>query len=181
MGRRQTIDREHVLEVAEQIVASQGAAALTIDAVAKAAGITKGGVQSCFGTKEAMIAAMLKRWMSDDDRRFAEAAGSNPALVDRILAHVETTHQHDDAGHARAASLLAVLLQTPEHLADVRRWYERRTEGLQTDDAEARYARLAFLATEGAFLLRFLGLLSIDQETWNNIFVDIRKLIPPGQ
>jgi AcrR family transcriptional regulator len=60
MGRRQTIDREKVLAVAEDIVGQRGAAALTIDAVAKAAGITKGGVQSAFGTKEALIAAMLR-------------------------------------------------------------------------------------------------------------------------
>lgn len=44
MGRQRIIDREKVLEAAEEIVINQGATALTIDAVAKAMGISKGGV-----------------------------------------------------------------------------------------------------------------------------------------
>lgn len=43
MGRRKTIDREVLLDAAEHIVTTHGAAALTIDALAKAVGITKGG------------------------------------------------------------------------------------------------------------------------------------------
>lgn len=42
MGKTRTIDRDHVLDMAEQIVGEQGAAALSIDALAKAAGISKG-------------------------------------------------------------------------------------------------------------------------------------------
>ncbi len=52
MGRKRTIDRDWVLTVAERIVGERGASALTIDAVANAAGITKGGVQSSFGTRK---------------------------------------------------------------------------------------------------------------------------------
>ena len=51
-GRPRTIDRDKVLDAAEDIVMAQGASGLTFDALAKAAGITKGGLQYCFGTKE---------------------------------------------------------------------------------------------------------------------------------
>ena len=78
MGRRRTIDRDHVLAVAEGIVAQRGAAALTIDAVAKAAGISKGGVQSSFGTKEGLIAAMLQYWLQDYAQRARALAGDDP-------------------------------------------------------------------------------------------------------
>lgn len=57
MGRQRSIDRDKVLDIAEEIVATQGAAGLTIDAVAKAMGISKGGVQYCFGSKDALIDA----------------------------------------------------------------------------------------------------------------------------
>lgn len=43
MGRQRSIDRDKVLDTAEEIVATRGAAGLTIDAVAKAMGISKGG------------------------------------------------------------------------------------------------------------------------------------------
>ncbi len=44
MGRQRTIDREKLLEAIFDIVMEQGAAALTIDTVAKKMGISKGGV-----------------------------------------------------------------------------------------------------------------------------------------
>lgn len=43
MGRQRSIDRNKVLDVAENIVHQQGVTALTIDAVAKAMGILKAG------------------------------------------------------------------------------------------------------------------------------------------
>lgn len=177
MGRRKTIDRDRVLDVAEGIVATQGAAALTIGAVAVAAGITKGGVQSCFGTKEAMIAAMLKRWLAEDDRRFAAAGGSATTPPERIRAHVETTHRLDEASHARAVGLLSALLQAPEHLQAARDWYADRLRGLRPAQAGDRRARLAFLAAEGATLLRFSGLLPMTRQEWDDIFADIRHLL----
>lgn len=177
MGRRKTIDRDHVLDIAEEIVASRGAGALSIGAVAETAGISKGGVQSCFGTKEAMIAAMLDRWMVEDERRFRQIAGPNPSPLERIKAHVEATRSYDEFAQTRVASLLATLLQQPEHVAATSRWYEGRLEGLERDSDEARRAKLAFLANEGAFYLRFLGLLPIDSDEWQAMFADIQDLL----
>ena len=45
MSKPRSIDRDLVLDMAEKIVTENGPAALTFDAVARAAGITKGGVQ----------------------------------------------------------------------------------------------------------------------------------------
>lgn len=51
MGRQRSIDRDKVLDIAEEIVATQGAAGLTIDAVAKAMGISKGGCSIALAAK----------------------------------------------------------------------------------------------------------------------------------
>lgn len=79
MGRRRTIDRDQLLDAAEAVIAREGAAGLTIDAVAKEMGITKGGVQYCFGTKDALstrsssagarpTTACSKRWQGSSRR-----------------------------------------------------------------------------------------------------------------
>eukprot|EP01031_Cornospumella_fuschlensis_P052777 gene52777-64487_t len=89
MGRRPTINRNDVLQAAEHIVATRGAAALTIEAVATAAGISKGGVQSCFGTKEALIGAMLDRWFEDYAAGLKAAlAGGEDSPAARMAGHV---------------------------------------------------------------------------------------------
>jgi AcrR family transcriptional regulator len=176
MGRRRTIDRDKVLEVAEDIVSASGAAALTIDAVAKAAGITKGGVQSCFGTKEALVAAMLDRLMVAQQQRFEELAGSVPSRLARIAAHVRSTQEDVDSSNGRAAGLLTILLQSPRHLDQTMAWYRDRSGGLAVSGESERKARLAFLAAEGAFFLRFFGLMPMSRETWNDIFDDVADL-----
>ncbi|CDZ40714.1 Transcriptional regulator, TetR family [Neorhizobium galegae bv. officinalis] len=182
MGARHTVDKDRVIALAEGIVSERGAAALTIDAVAKAAGITKGGVQSSFGTKDALIAAMLDKWMSEDDRRFRDYLGDGPASPARkVAAHVKVTHQQDEATHSRAVSLLVSLLQSTEHLESARRWYARRIDGLQDDNENDERALLAFLAAEGAFFLKFLKLIDIDQDRWDRIFTLIDKLLVHGE
>ena len=173
MGRRKTIDRDEVLRVAEEIVATGGVGSLTIDAVATAAGITKGGVQSCFKNKESLIDAMLKRWQKTYDSSIESLAGEEAAPEARIAAHVESTRVYDAASQGKAASLLAALIDSPDHLQSVRGWYRKRLEGIDVSTEEGRRARLAFLATEGAFFLRFFGFMDIDEAEWQTLFADI--------
>lgn len=178
MGRRKKIDREVLLNAAEQIVTAHGAAALTIDALAKAVGITKGGVQYSFSTKDNLIDAMFERWEASYDEPFHEIAGDHPQPLTTVHAHIEATMRSDEASTAKAAGLLAALQQTPEHLKSTQIWYRERIAGLDTTTEEGRQARLAFLATEGAFVLRFFGLMDIGEDEWKDIFNDILASLP---
>ena len=178
MGRQPTIDRNRVLDVAERLVGERGAAALTIDAVASAAGISKGGVQSCFGTKETMIAAMLDRWFKEyaaDIETFL--AGRTDSMSARVTAHADVSLNTVGDSAQRAATLVVSLLQSPEQLGAIRDWYADRFEGLFAAGDAARHLRLALLATEGAVLLRYFGLAEISPQEWTMIRSDLRALI----
>lgn len=67
MGRKPTISRDRLLDLAEEIVCSGGGSALTIGALAQAAGISKGGVQYSFATKDDLVRAVIDRWTSQFD------------------------------------------------------------------------------------------------------------------
>lgn len=174
MARPKTVDREHVLNAAERIVANRGAGALSIGAVAEAAGISKGGVQSTFGTREGLIAAMLDRWLETDQQAYTELLGDDGGPRNRLLAHLETTRRADETGLHKTAGLLAALMESPEHLAAVRKWYSARLPSNDVTSEQERKERLAFLAIEGAFFLRFFGLVEMDQDVWEATFQDIR-------
>lgn len=176
MGRNKTIDRDAVLDVAEHIVRQAGAAGLTIDAVARAAGISKGGVQSCFGSKDALIEAMFSRWEQGYLQHFQRIAGASADPLTRVRAHVEATHRLDEVSNAKAAGLMTALLQSPEHLGGTRAWYRERIDGLDFSKAADRQAFLAFCATEGAFMLRFFGLMEMSSARWEEVFADIQGL-----
>lgn len=53
--------RNKLLEAAAHIILTQGAAHLTLDQVAQAAGISKGGLLHHFPTKEALLIGLLQR------------------------------------------------------------------------------------------------------------------------
>lgn len=177
MSRPRTIDRDAVLDAAEHIVVTRGAAELTFDAVARTAGITKGGVQSCFGHKEGLVAAMLQRWNEDYERARTAAGKAHPAStpVERHVAVTATA----DALNARSAGLLAALLQSKDQLGWVRDWYAAHRAEMGTTD-DGRRARLAFLACEGAFMLRHFGLMEMRDDEWAEVFHDIARCAKPA-
>ena len=72
MGRPPKISRDGLLDVAEEIVRSRGGGALTIGALAQAAGISKGGVQYSFASKDAIIRGLIGRWTSQFDALFED-------------------------------------------------------------------------------------------------------------
>ena len=58
---RPPLAREKVLDAFEQILIEEGERAATMDATAKAAGVSKGGLLYHFGTKEALESAIIDR------------------------------------------------------------------------------------------------------------------------
>ncbi|MCJ8140859.1 TetR/AcrR family transcriptional regulator [Falsirhodobacter halotolerans] len=177
MGRTRSVDRDNLLDVAEDIVRTQGAAALTIDALAKAVGITKGGVQYTFPSKAALIDAICVRWMESYEALFARMVKPDPEPIDLVRAHVGATFCDEDPSLAKAASLMIGMLQSPEFMAATRAWYGARLRNLDPSTEEGRRARLAFLAAEGAFCLRYLGLMHMDDGDWTSIFADIQSTL----
>lgn len=179
MGRPQHIDRSAVLDAAEQIVLSRGAAELTIDAVARAAGITKGGVQYCFGTKQGLIEAMVERWCRDFQAEIDEVTSPDADPVCAVTGYIDATAQINKTSRARAAGLIAMLLQSPEHMHSVRDWYSKHLQGLDTSTPAGRRARVAFMAVEGAFVLHTFRFMDMTEADWLELISDIKAILPP--
>jgi AcrR family transcriptional regulator len=172
-GRPRSIDRDKLLDAAEALVVNTGAAALSFDAVAKAAGITKGGVQYAFGTRDNLIRAMITRWGEAFDAEVAELTGPDPSPRALIRGHLAATRDADEAEHSRSAVMMTALLQHPDQLSATRDWYNSRLAGLDLARPEDRQVALAFLAGEGAFLLKAFGLIDLNSTQWKVLFEDM--------
>ncbi|SJN09248.1 hypothetical protein CZ787_01095 [Halomonas citrativorans] len=73
--------------------------------------------------------------------------------------------------------MLATLVSSGYASSEMQNWYRVRMDGLEANDRESRQRRLAYLAAEGAFLLRNLVGLRIDDDKWASIFRDIDKMV----
>ena len=72
VGRPRTIDRESVLDAAQAVAARDGAAYLTLEAVATEAGISKASVLYDYKNKQALMRAVIERRIAAEDARIQE-------------------------------------------------------------------------------------------------------------
>jgi AcrR family transcriptional regulator len=131
--------RHKVLEAAVAIVAREGAAHLTIDAVAAQAGLSKGGVLYHFPSKRALLDGMLERLLDDSETRSAyhrQQTGS------RLAAWIETEREQSAQERATALALLANAAEDPSLLDPARRMiaetFEEVSRESQPDPAAGR-------------------------------------------
>ena len=178
MGRRQSIDRGDLLDAAERVVLREGAVNLTIDAVAKEAQVSKGGVLYAFATKDALIDAMFVRAFAAFDA-IAEGviadAGESPE--NRVRGHVLASREADKLVTERSIVLIVNFIRSPQYRQGATAYYRGIFDRLDVASPAGRKARLALLACEGALLLRGFDLYPLSESDWQAIHADIVELL----
>jgi AcrR family transcriptional regulator len=141
--------RARLLDAAVAVIRRDGAAALTLDAVAAEAGVSKGGVLYHFASKRALIDGLVARWLDDFE---AQLDG------DDLLASYVRACQLDPARSASEFGMLAGLMDEPRMLALARERYARWTERMLAGAGDPVDAWLVRLAADGLWYSDLLGL-----------------------
>jgi AcrR family transcriptional regulator len=163
MGRKRTIDQEQILNAAEFVVARDGAARLTLEAVADRAGVSKASVIYDFKSKQALIEAVIRRAVRNDNAfndGVTEGLGNITSSVirGRIVAASEP---FPDEFRAVALNLCAALAQDAQLRTAIQVNQTAVIDRIMKTSANPRGALLAYLALEGLKLLE-----SLDYHTW---------------
>ena len=155
MGRR-TDTRKRLLDAAASVVRRDGAKALTLDAVAAEAGVSKGGLLYHFKTKRDLLDAMLEGWVEEFGTEIAAAEEG------KGFAHgyVKASDMTGWAATERAIEfgLLAAMVDEPATLERVRARYAAWQNQLVAQAADPVDATVARLAADGLWLNDLLGL-----------------------
>jgi AcrR family transcriptional regulator len=152
--------RARVLDAAERLVLETGAGHLTLDAVAKCAGLSKGGLLYHFPTKDSLLEAMLARFLSDVDAQIATrcARGKGaPTHLDEFRERVRVLLEPSPRRRAGAA-LLAASADKPALMAHCRRSYREFVDEIATLPGGFERAALVQLAVDGLVLGELLQL-----------------------
>jgi len=158
MGRKRAIDQEAVLDAAERIVARDGAANLTIDAVAKEAGITKASVLYDHKSKQALIEAVVDRAFRRDADLHGQceaAIKSNTDLAIKGRLSAAATPPPEDF-RAAALNLSAALTLDVSLRKKMQDSQSAVIARLRQTSKSPRGAVLAYLALEGLKFLEHL-------------------------
>src|SRR5919108_3642342 len=165
----QTIDL--ILTAAERVVIRDGVMRLTIDAVARGAKLSKGGVLYHFSTKEALIQAMLERLIQYCEREIAAHQHHDTEPGSWTRAYVRKTSEPmlaypGEADFPRSkevgAGLVAAATTNPQLLEPLRERFRAWQQAIERDGIDPARATVIRLAVDGLWFAELLGIWSLD-------------------
>jgi AcrR family transcriptional regulator len=160
--------RTRILDAAERIVQAKGVPALTLEAAAREAGISKGGLLYHFASKEAMLSGLVERLAQsirmDFDAVLAMQTGPCPA-TSAVFAWAfdhpdQVCEEHQRAG----AVFLAVFHHDPAMLAPIRAVFAHMRDRLREDALPPGHALAIMAASDGLFFGQLFGMYEQKEE-----------------
>jgi AcrR family transcriptional regulator len=157
-GRGSSPTREAILRAADRVVVVKGVSGMTLEAVAREAGVSKGGLLYHFPSKEALIGGMIGRLIE----------GFTEALSRELAREKHSASGRWSRAYARAsftgdrwyldvsAGLLAAVAEDPALLDPVRRGFEDGQRWAERDGIDPAVATLVRLAADGLFFAELL-------------------------
>lgn len=156
--------RERLLDAAESVVIEQGVSAMTLEAVAARAGISKGGLLYHFPSKDAIVMGMVSRIASIVQERFAaglanEAPGQGRHA--RALLHMMLDTEGSLAPRLQrvAGPLLGAVSSNPKMLEPMQRFFQSMHQGMLDDGFPADRSWLVLAALDGLKYWKIFGIL----------------------
>ncbi|WP_044564788.1 TetR/AcrR family transcriptional regulator [Azospirillum sp. B4] len=164
--------RAAVIQAALAIIARDGAGKLTLDAIARESGISKGGVMHQFRTKQAVLEALLEHQMvySADVTRthLAELGPDHPEA--QLVAQIETLRHVVSDPHSVAFALLGAMAEDPQLLTNVRAEIAPVVEMIREEATDPDLATLRWVAAQGLAVTTIFGISPLGEQERERLF-----------
>lgn len=175
MPRYQKLDRDQLLDATLRVILEQGPHEVTFGNIAAAAGVTKGGIQSNFGTKEKLIDALFDRWSRDLDSKIAMLAAENKSLspLEVFLQACLGTNQDN---YQQDAAMFILMSFDKKHRQMSQQWIANKLKQFDLDEKTASPERLKFVTLQSLVIVRSLGLMPFSDGNWKEIYDQLDNL-----
>ncbi|MBC8078602.1 MAG: TetR family transcriptional regulator [Chloroflexales bacterium] len=153
--------RAALLAAAFTVIKHDGLNALTLDAVAHTAGVSKGGLLYHFPSREALVTAMISSPIEEFERALVErlrAAGYDRTPGAWLRAYIEANMDVVEHGADQSAALLAAVATRPDMLDPIREHTVAWQRRLEDDGLDPTLATIIRLAVDGLFMAELLDL-----------------------
>lgn len=146
--------RERVLDAYTELLLDGGPAAATLDAVARKAGISKGGLLHHFGSKEALLQGLLDRLRVGGDAEIQEAVASS---ADIVRSYLEASASTDDEVSQTYLAVMHLTGESDQVTEAIRYFLNLWRDTLQADIKDPVYTRMVQLIGDGLYLHALAG------------------------
>lgn len=158
MNTKSARTKQQIVLAAARVITQTGIQTLTLDAVAAAAGISKGGLLYHFPSKEALIIGMIDLFIEQFDRNLIAKLGSTSETPNAwIRAYIVTSLEAVSGEFELSAALMAAVEVNPALLDPLREryayWQSKFDQAVNPS-----LARIIRLAIDGWWITNLLGL-----------------------
>ena len=151
--------REKLLDAAADLISKHSVQELTLEAVAAAAGVTKGGLIYHFKTKDELLGTLVERMIDQlDQRNRAKAAKRGNTTGALLLALIDDTFDMPRSEKLLLTNLLAAATNYPHLLEPVQQSFARWYSEFADAGPPAGLALAIAAALDGLSLLELLNL-----------------------
>lgn len=176
--------RDSILDAAQQVAAELGAGHVTLDAVAKTAGLSKGGVLYHFPNKDSLVNGMLER-LIEQNRTLMQ----HHAVLDEVQPY-PATHSlmltqrtfHQTLSAPAAMAILAASAEKPELLDPLRAYLQELRQAMQAEPGDLDLKLLLWAAADGLLFQQLLDISPLppsERPRLENRLVELaRELLP---
>lgn len=157
--------RSQLLNVAIELIVSEGYESLTLDKVAKRAGVSKGGLQYHFSSKAVLLRGVCDSLREMFEPMFNEALAQEPESPKQATrAYIRVCFAKIDPRCTRAMFLLTLAL--PEFAREQGEWMQNLIDRDTARAPElAQMLLLCRFAADGLWIAETSGVLSFDEAT----------------
>ncbi len=166
MPTRSNNQKPRIIAAAFEVVSQQGASHLTIDAVATAAALSKGGVLYHFPNKRALLNGMLQTLI--------ERIGPKDAKRESLVEYIRREESQTDSERAAGLAILASASEDPSLLDPAREMLGALFAQTSANYQDAQLAQILLFATEG---MRFMHMLDLLPPNFDNSSATRERLL----
>ena len=175
MGRKRTIDRDELMAAIERVARRSGIAGLSIDAVAKEAGISKSSVVYDCECKAGLMAAFTRYKMAEHRAGFeallASYRGQPNARLRATIQKFRTVPTDEEV--AMAMLISAGMGEHAECREIMREIIAEDAAQIAEQAGDRRRMLMALLTLHGMAFLEYFGFHRFDQDTRNEILDEL--------
>jgi AcrR family transcriptional regulator len=175
-----TDTRNKLLDATALVLLRDGAQALTLEAIAKQAQVSKGALFYHFASKQALIAGLVDRLVAQYDAAL-DGAGDEPGAATRAYLAASITPPIPEAGSSAAdratVALFAAALVDPGALSPLRTAYQAWQRRLENDGIDPAVATVVRLAVDGWWLARLVDLAPPPPGLHERVYATLTALI----
>jgi AcrR family transcriptional regulator len=139
-----------ILDAANRVIVDNGTNALTLDAVAKQAGVSKGGLLYHFPNKDSLIMGMVERFVAEFDTALNKEIQKNGG--DWLSAYIHVSFENNPEREKISCALFAAFANNLNLLEPLRKKFIEWQKKIETDAISPEIGTIIRLTLDGMWL-----------------------------